>query len=135
MGRPELAGEGPWGTYRRREAARDAVDELVGEWTRSMPRQEVLALCEREQVPCGPVYSIDEIFADPQYEARGNIRIVEDSRAGRVAVPAPVPRLAATPGGIDRLGPALGAHTREVLGGMLGLSDERIAELRAKGVV
>jgi crotonobetainyl-CoA:carnitine CoA-transferase CaiB-like acyl-CoA transferase len=135
MGRPELAGSGAWGTYRQREAARDSVDDAVAQWTRTMPRHEVLALCEAEQVPCGPVYSIDEIFEDPQYRARGNIRIVEDARVGTVAVPSPVPRLTATPGGIDRLGPALGAHTREVLGGVLGLSDERIAELRAKGVV
>jgi crotonobetainyl-CoA:carnitine CoA-transferase CaiB-like acyl-CoA transferase len=135
MGRPELAGDGPYGTYRGREAARDAVDGLVADWTRTMPRHAVLARCEEEQVPCGPVYSIDEIFADPQYEARENIRIVEDERAGQVAVPNVVPRLTATPGGIASLGPPLGSHTGEILGGILGMSDEAIAALKAKGVV
>ena len=43
--------------------------------------------CERAQVPCGPVYSIDEIFEDPHYAARGNILRMQDPRAGNLAVP------------------------------------------------
>ena len=86
-------------------------------------------------MPCGPVYAIDEIFEDPQFRARGNIAFVEDERAGIVAVPAPVPRLADTPGGITHLGPPLGAHNSEVWGGLIGLSADEIARLEGKGVL
>jgi crotonobetainyl-CoA:carnitine CoA-transferase CaiB-like acyl-CoA transferase len=100
-----------------------------------MPRHEVLAICDEAQVPCGPVYSIDEIFADPQYRARGNIAIVEDARVGEIAMANVVPVLSATPGGIDSLGPPLGAHTDDILGRLLGLTAATLRDLRGKGVV
>jgi crotonobetainyl-CoA:carnitine CoA-transferase CaiB-like acyl-CoA transferase len=135
MGRPEIAGGGPYGTFKQRTAARDAVDALVSDWTRGLGRDDVLETCAAYQVPCGPVYAIDEIFDDPQYKARQNILILEDERAGEIAVPNVVPRLSETPGGIEWLGSALGAHNREVFGELLGLSEERIAELSEKGVI
>jgi crotonobetainyl-CoA:carnitine CoA-transferase CaiB-like acyl-CoA transferase len=95
----------------------------------------VIETCAGYQVPCGPVYAIDEIFDDPQYKARENILILEDERAGEIAVPNVVPRLSQTPGAIEWLGSPLGAHNREVFGELLGLSDERIAELSEKGVI
>jgi crotonobetainyl-CoA:carnitine CoA-transferase CaiB-like acyl-CoA transferase len=114
---------------------RDEVDAFVAAWTTTMPRHQLLAICDEAQVPCGPVYSIDEIFADPQYRARRNIAIVKDARVGEVALANVVPVLSATPGGIDSLGPPLGAHTDEILGGLLGLSADDLRALREKGVV
>ena len=58
-----------------------------------------------------------------------------DPRAGEVVVPSVVPRLTATPGGIASLGPALGAHNREVYGGLLGLDEREISELESAGVI
>ena len=100
-----------------------------------MPRHEVLARCDKAQVPCGPVYGIDEIFEDPQYKARGNIAFVEDERVGEVAVANVVPVLSATPGAIDSLGPPLGAHTDEILGRLLGMTEEALRVMRDKGVI
>ena len=54
---------------------------------------------------------------------------------GEVVVPSVVPRLTATPGEITGLGPALGAHNREVYGGLLGMADDDIAALEAAGVI
>ena len=135
MGRPDVAGGGPYTTFKQRTAAREAVDALVSDWTRSLERADVLETCAAHQVPCGPVYAIDEIFEDPQYRARENILILEDERAGEIAIPNVVPRLSETPGGIEWLGSALGANNREVFGELLGLSEERIAELSEKGVI
>jgi crotonobetainyl-CoA:carnitine CoA-transferase CaiB-like acyl-CoA transferase len=135
MGRPDVAGGGPHTTFKQRAAAREAVDALVSDWTRSLGRDDVLTRCAEHQVPCGPVYAIDEIFEDPQYKARENILILEDERAGAIAVPNVVPRLSDTPGGIDWLGCALGAHNKEIFGELLGLSETRIAELSEKGVI
>jgi crotonobetainyl-CoA:carnitine CoA-transferase CaiB-like acyl-CoA transferase len=135
MGRPDVAGGGPYTTFKQRSAAREAVDALVSDWTRSLDRDEVLRICAAHQVPCGPVYGIDEIFEDPQYKARGNIAIVKDPRVGEVAMANVVPVLSATPGGIDSLGPPLGAHTDEIMGNLLGLSAEELFDMRAKGVI
>ena len=134
-GEPELAAEDKWGTISARERDRPEVDEWVAAWTSKRTRDEVLAVCEKFQVPCGPVYAIDEIFEDPQYRARGNIAFVEDERAGALALPNVVPRLTDTPGRIDSVGPALGQHNDEVFRGRLGLSPERIAALEAAGVI
>jgi succinyl-CoA:(S)-malate CoA-transferase subunit B len=135
MGVPEVGGAGKWGTINQREAERAQVDEYVGAWTVRYTRDEVVRLCEEHQVPCGPVYAIDEIFQDPQYAARGNIVHFKDERVGEYAVPNVVPRLTDTPGGIDRLGPALGEHNDEVYRQRLGLSEARIQELMRAGVI
>jgi len=135
MGRLDVAGGGLYTTFKQRSANREAVDGLVSDWTHDLERDEVLRRCAEHQVPCGPVYGIDEIFEDPQYKARENILIRDDPRAGEIAVPNVVPRLSGTPGGIDWLGSPLGAHNREVFGELLGLSEERIAELSEKGVI
>ena len=135
MAQPGLAEPGRWGTLAARERDRAQVDAKVAAWTADLTRDEVLAVCAEHEVPCGPVYAIDEIFRDPHYAARGNIAFIDDPRAGQVAVPAPVPRLNATPGGIDHLGPALGADTDAVYARLLGLDAPEIAALRNKGVI
>lgn len=135
VGRPEVAGDGEFGTFAKRDARRDEVDRMVTDWTSSRDRDEVLRQCEELQVPCGMVAAIDEIFEDPQYAARGNIALVDDPRAGEVAVQDVVPRMTGTPGGIEWLGPAVGAHNEEVYGGLLGMSDADLTALREKGVI
>jgi crotonobetainyl-CoA:carnitine CoA-transferase CaiB-like acyl-CoA transferase len=135
MGRPELAGDGEYGAIAKREAARAEVDALVEAWTGARTRAEVIRICDEAQVPVGAVNSISEIFEDPHFKARENIAFVKDERVGELAVPNVVPRLCGTPGAIDHLGVPLGAHVAEVLGGLLGLSKEHIAALRARGVI
>lgn len=135
MGRPEVAGEGKWGKVKDRCDDREAVDTFVSDWTSQHTRDELISICEEFQVPCGPVYSIDEIFEDPQYKARDNIVYMKDSHGREHAVPNVVPRLSETPGGIKSLGPSLGEHNDEVFRNRLGLSPERIEELKQKGVI
>jgi succinyl-CoA:(S)-malate CoA-transferase subunit B len=135
MGVPEFGGDGKWGTITQREAERAVVDDFVGAWTSTLTREQVLSTCESFQVPCGSVYSIDEIFVDPQYAARENIKYMKDAFGQEHAIPNLVPRLTDTPGKIRSLGPALGHHNDEVFRGRLGLSAERIAELVNKGVI
>ena len=115
MDRMDVTGEGIYGTITKREARRAEVDAFVGHWTSGMTRDEILSACEAGQVPCGPVYGIDEIFKDPQYAARGNLVRVDDERAGELTLPAVCPRLSETPGSIRWAGRALGADSAAVL--------------------
>lgn len=135
MGQPELAQPENWGTLANRERDREKVDQHVGEWTSKHDRAELLRICEENQVPCGPIYSIDEIFEDPQYEARGNILKMKDERVGELPIPNLVPRLSDTPGSVKWLGPKLGEHNDEVFKGLLGLTDDDLRRLAGEGVI
>jgi succinyl-CoA:(S)-malate CoA-transferase subunit B len=135
MGEPKLADPDAWGRLANRERDRAKVDAYVGEWTSKYDRAELLGNCEKAQVPCGPVYSIDEIFEDPQYAARGNILKMKDARVGELAIPNLVPRLSDTPGEVKWLGPSLGAHNTEVYKDLLGMSAEEMKQLEANGVI
>ena len=135
MGRPELASPEAYGDQRKRLAARVTVDALVTEWVASLDRSEVLARCLAEEVPAGKVNSIADIFEDEHFRARGNLERLVAEGLGEVVVPGVVPRLAATPGRIDALGPTLGDATEAVLTGLLRLNAADIAALRAKRVV
>jgi crotonobetainyl-CoA:carnitine CoA-transferase CaiB-like acyl-CoA transferase len=85
-------------------------------------------------VPVGLLYSAADIANDPHYRARGMFEEVEvGGRA--LKIPAVVPKLSLTPGRTEWPGPALGAHNREVLGGLLGLSDGEIDGLVRRGIV
>ncbi len=135
MGEPQMAEAQHWGTLAHRERDREQVDQHVGEWTARYDRADLLRICEEAQVPCGPIYSIDEIFEDPQYAARGNILTMHDERVGELPIPNLVPRLSDTPGQVRSLGPSLGQHNDEVFKGLLGMSDAQLRALREAGVI
>ncbi len=135
MGRPDLAEDARWGKLAARERDRALVDKTVGAWTVLFDRADLLVKCEASQVPCGPVYAIDEIFEDPHYAARGNILTVDDPRVGPLAVPNLVPRMSATPGKVNFLGAALGAHNDEIFRDLLGLNDAELQRLKDAAVI
>jgi succinyl-CoA:(S)-malate CoA-transferase subunit A len=135
MERPELASREMYGDQRKRLAAREIVNQHVIDWVGSLPRQEVLERCLREEVPVGEVNSIADIFNDPHFAARGNLVRWREENLGEVVVPGVVPRLSATPGRITNLGPRLGNANDEVLRALLGLAAEELAMLRERNVV
>ena len=120
MDREDVTGDGVYGNITQREAKRQEVDAFVTHWTTSFTREEILNCCAQGEVPCGPIYSIEEIFKDPQYIARGNLVTLEDSQIGKVTLPNVCPRLSDTPGEVRWAGRALGADTAEVLQDWLG---------------
>ena len=134
MGRPELASADRYGPRDKRLAARNEVNGIVADWVASLDCADVIARCDAAGTPASLLYSIADIFADPQYEARENIRTL-DSRVGAVAVPGIVPKLSATPGEINWLGEGLGAHNEAILCGLLGLSGDELEKLRAEDVI
>jgi crotonobetainyl-CoA:carnitine CoA-transferase CaiB-like acyl-CoA transferase len=87
------------------------------------------------EAPVSKLLSISDIFAEPQYAARGHLLRIDDPRAGELVVPAPAPRLSRTPSQVVSAGPALGDANADILGGMLGLSPDQLAGLKARGVI
>jgi crotonobetainyl-CoA:carnitine CoA-transferase CaiB-like acyl-CoA transferase len=133
MGQPDLATRFP--TNGDRLKARALINSAIAAWIGQLQLAEATALCEQAGVPCGPILSIDDIFEDPQYEARGNLAQVQDPRFGDVVVPSAVPRLSGTPARLRHLGGALGADTHAVLRELLGLDESAIRALRSEQAI
>jgi crotonobetainyl-CoA:carnitine CoA-transferase CaiB-like acyl-CoA transferase len=134
MEQPELASAEQFGPQDARLGARDKVNAIVAKWVASLDLETVLARCAKGGVPASLIFSIADIFEDPQYRALGNIQMT-DSRSGAIAVPDVVPRLSATPGEIRWLGEALGAQNEEIFRDLLGLKDNDLSQLRDEGVI
>jgi crotonobetainyl-CoA:carnitine CoA-transferase CaiB-like acyl-CoA transferase len=111
------------------------VDALVGGWFGEHTAEEAQRILDAAGVPVSPIYSIADIFADPQYRARGDIIAPADPDIGPVPMPAVIPRFSRTPGSVRFVGPALGAHNKDVYCGLLGLSEADLADLAAEGVI
>jgi crotonobetainyl-CoA:carnitine CoA-transferase CaiB-like acyl-CoA transferase len=122
-------------TNAQRIAGRAEVNAAIAQWAGSLPYAEVLARCDAEGVPCGPIMTVADIFEDPHYAAREDYQRVEDERVGEVVVPSSLPRLSRGAPELRHLGGALGAHTEEILRTLLGMSDGQIDSLRREGAI
>jgi crotonobetainyl-CoA:carnitine CoA-transferase CaiB-like acyl-CoA transferase len=134
MGQPDLAQDPRFRENNNRVENQATLEALISQWTSSMPQAEVLARLEAAGVASGPIYSVVDMFADPQYQARGLFEEVQ-TQSGPLKIPAIIPRLAETPGQTDWPGAMLGAHNDEVYSSVLGLGVEEIAALKAQGVI
>ncbi|MBP2369023.1 CaiB/BaiF CoA transferase family protein [Pseudonocardia parietis] len=130
IGRPELGTEPDLASNAGRWQRRDELDAAIEAWTRSLPRDEVLALLEEAGVPAGPIHAAADIVADEQLRARNMVQYFDVDAGGteptRVGFPGVVPVLDGTSVPIRHVGPDLGADTADVLGGLLGYPDDRI---------
>lgn len=113
----------------------DEVQEIVSSWIKQFTLKDLQNKLDAFGVPVSPILSIEDIFEDDHYKARGNIVEVEHPRLGTIKVPGVVPKFSETPGSIRHRAPELGEHNEEVLGGKLGLSKEELASLKEKGVI
>jgi crotonobetainyl-CoA:carnitine CoA-transferase CaiB-like acyl-CoA transferase len=93
-----------YGSSAARLAVADELDGLVAEWIRSRPRDEVVAVFQRERVPVSPVNDFADLVADPHVQSRQSLMQLQDPDLGGVNVAAPLPHLSATPGSIESLG-------------------------------
>ncbi|MCW2547166.1 MAG: CoA transferase [Mycobacterium sp.] len=93
-----------YGRSAARLAVADELDALVADWIRSQPRDEVVAVFQRERVPVSPVNDLADLVADPHIQSRKSLVQLADPDLGGVNVAAPSPHLSATPGSIERLG-------------------------------
>jgi formyl-CoA transferase len=126
--RPDLAADPELTTNAGRWARRDELDAAINAWTGLRSRDEALRILDEAGVPSGPIYTAADIVADEQYAAREMIQhfrvdtgAEELTDVGFVGV---VPVIGEKSIPIRSVGPDLGEHTREVLAGLLGRTDE-----------
>ncbi len=135
MQRQDLADDPRFTSLGDRVAHIDAVDALVGDWTRTQSKEALFAHLLAHRVPCAPVRSLDEVVHDPHMHERGALQWQEHPQLGRIVVQHSPLRFAGTE--LCELVPSrpLGADTQAVLADRLHLSPEVIAALRDDNVV
>jgi formyl-CoA transferase len=115
IGRDDLGRDPALASNAGRVARVAEIDAAIGAWTASRTAREVLDVLQAAQVPVGRVYTARDIAQDPHFRARDMIERITTADGLELDVPGIVPKLSATPGRIDRLAPALGQDTDEVL--------------------
>jgi len=122
-------------TIEKRRDNRSLVNEMISGFTRQKTVEELVGLFTAREVPHAPLLGIQSALAQPQSVAREMVVETDHALLGKIPI---VNRAIKFPGGrqpIPSAPPVLGQHTDEILRDILGLSAERIAELRASKVV
>ena len=136
MERPEWADDPRFKTHEARGEHQDELDGLIAEWTKTKTAAELDALLDERGVVCGPINTIADIAEDPQFLDREMVRRFDDPLLGDIAIPGITPRLTETGSDVAWLGPPEpGYHNDEIYGGLLGLSESELADLRDEGII
>jgi formyl-CoA transferase len=134
IGRADLAADPALAHNTGRVAQVARLDAAIGEWAASRTQDQALEALNAARIPAGRIYSVADIAADPHYRARDMILDRPLSDGTPCQVPGIVPKLSATPGGIERPAPTLGQDTGQVLD-ELGVEAETQARWRALGYI
>ncbi|HET9019177.1 MAG TPA: CoA transferase, partial [Acetobacteraceae bacterium] len=134
LGRQDWAEKPQWQTQKGRSADRAALNAAIAEMTRTRSVAEWVAVFAEAGIPCGPINTIDKVFADPQVEHQHIARPVEHPRLGTQRLVASPLTLAGVPKDLRGAAPDAGADTDAVLR-EAGYDDAALARMRAKGVI
>jgi formyl-CoA transferase len=134
LGAPQLARHPDYETDVLRSKNRASLNAAIAEITAKKPSREWIDLLNGAGVPVGPIYRIDEVFADPQVRHLGMAASVHSQKLGDIQVVDQPVDLSRTPSAIRYASPEKGEHTDEVLR-ELGYSDLDIAALRQRKIV
>lgn len=132
MGQPEIADKYPEKTDRL--ANKETLQPMISSWTQQFSKSELFDMLA-DDVPCGPVYTIADIVADPHFEANDMLPEVEHADTGeRVKIAGSPIKFSKTPSSVNRRAPFLGEHTEEVLT-EIGFTESEIKEFRTAGAI
>jgi crotonobetainyl-CoA:carnitine CoA-transferase CaiB-like acyl-CoA transferase len=134
-GRPEWSADPRFATNGARVRNRDILVPMVDAVMRTRPQHAWLAAFEPAGIPSGPVNRIDQVFVDPQVQARAMRVDLAHPLAGTVPQIRTPLGLSGTPLAYDRAPPLLGADTADVLRERLGLGERELQDLASRGVI
>ena len=132
-GRADMANDPALKHNQGRVIQQEAIDKALADWCAAHSSKEIIDRLEAVRVPVGPIYSVADMMEDPHYQARGMFETVEIN-GEPLKIPAIMPKLSKTPGRTDWPGAKIGAHNQEILGELLGLSTDELAQLSQDGV-
>jgi len=134
IGRKDWLEREEWKTQAGRSRDRKAINAAIGEITRTQPSEHWIELFEANGIPCGPIYSIDQVFADPQVKHLGMATTMHSPHVGEKEVVASALNISGFSKAIRAHTPDAGEHGDEILKGV-GYTDAELADMRQKGVI
>jgi formyl-CoA transferase len=134
IGAPELVDDPRFHDAPTRKQNRDAFTKAVSSMTSGKPSAYWVECLNKAGVACGPIYTVDQMFEDPQVRMLNMARTVQHPRLGPLQVIGTGFRLASGDAPIDKAAPEKGEHTDAVLS-EAAFSASEISELRSKQIV
>lgn len=135
MDRPDLATDDRYATHSARGTTQQELDDLIGQWSATLPLSELQDRLEEHGVPCGLIYTAEDMLHDPHFAARDAIVDVVHPEFGPIKMQNVAPKLSETPGAVRHVGPRLGEHNDEVFGQLLGLSETTRTDYATRGII
>ncbi|MFQ5472946.1 MAG: CoA transferase, partial [Dehalococcoidia bacterium] len=136
VGHPDWAGDKRFGTVESRFEHHDEIDEMISSWTRERDQAEAMRLLQNAGVVAAAVLNPKQVLLDEHLKARGFFDSVDTGDHGVRPVPKQIgARFSAFTPDSARRAPKLGEHNKDILQGMLGLSDEDLAKLEEEKVI
>ena len=135
MGAPELADDERFATHRARGVNMEQLDEMIGQWTTTLPGRTALERLADAGVPAGEIFTAENMLSDEHYAARDMVLRRTNRDGLDVPMTGIVPKFSRTPGDVAAAGPALGEHTEEVVRGIAGIDRTTFDGLLAAGIL
>jgi CoA:oxalate CoA-transferase len=135
MGREDLLETPLCGNQNLRYQHRTEIDNIISDWTRNKPTEEIMTIMKKADVPCSKLPTFGEVCRDPQLLSRNMIIEIEQPLSGKFQTTGSLFKLSKSPGNIQYHAPFMGEHNEEVYTGMLGYSQETITQLSNDGVI
>ena len=134
IGKPEWLADPEWKTQVGRSRHRKEINAAISEITKTKPAEHWIELMEANGIPCGPIYSIDQVFADPQVKHLGMATKMVSPYIGETEVVASAINISGFSKAIRLHTPDAGEHQAEIMKSV-GYTDAEIAAMREKGVI
>jgi len=135
IGHPELANDSSLSTLADRRREHDRLDALIGEWAGECELSDAVAELIAAGVPAAETRDNRRSSGHPQNTYRGYCEMVDHAVVGTHPTPTLPFRFASVDHWVRMPAPILGEHNKQILGGLLGHSDEELAELEEKGII
>jgi formyl-CoA transferase len=135
IGREDLKGHPDYATNAKRVPREREINAMIEAWTKQRTRDEAVAALRAHRIPVSAVRDVAEVMNDPHMHARGMLKRMHHPDLGDIVLPMSPLHLSAYEMPPLQFYPELGAHNREVLGGLLGMSEAEIDALEAQGVI
>ncbi|MBJ6123819.1 CaiB/BaiF CoA transferase family protein [Microvirga splendida] len=135
MERPDMADDPCYRDNPARCRNVDALEAEIGAWTRRYDAKSLERRLAQADIPSSRVYTAADIAEDEQYNARRMVQWVDDPKLGKVLHPGTVPMFGSSSRDVRWTGPSIGAHNRDVYGGLLSLDEAQLDRLSRNGTI
>ncbi len=134
IGKPEWKTDADYATPPARLPRLHGIFDTIEQWTMTKTKFEVLDICNKQDIPVGPILSMKEVAEEPSLRATGTVVEVDHPTRGTYLTVGNPIKLSDSPADVRR-SPLLGEHTDEILRKVLKYSDKEVAEIRASGAI